>query len=438
MTTEIAIVLSILLVAIILFVTERIRVDVVALIVLVSLAITGLVTPLEALSGFSNLAVVTVWAVLILSAGLARTGVAGLIGRPVLRLAGNSEARLIALIMLLVGVLSGFMNDIGVAALMLPVVVDIARRTGRAPSRLLIPLAFAALLGGLNTLIGTPPNILISEALRQYGLEPFHMFDYTPTGIVVMLAGITFMVLIGRHLLPSRDIKDLPRDKQEKPGEFYSISERLFAIRIPDESILDGKTLIQSRLGAALGLNVIAILRPDQNVLAPEPSALLYAGDRLLVEGQPDRVFELHGPRLLDIEDDYLQVEQLLSEELDLVELKFTAQSSLPGKTLDEIKFRTRFGAVVLAIRRGTDVLRTNLEVHPIQEDDILLVQALRDRLAELEKEPDLVISHPEELEDYHLDERLALNLVRIAEIVETGHGGSKSRPSLQGGRSWG
>jgi di/tricarboxylate transporter len=198
--------------------------------------------------------------------------VAGLIGRPVLRLAGGSEARLIALIMLLVGVLSGFMNDIGVAALMLPVVVDIARRTARPPSRLLMPLAFASLLGGLNTVIGTPPNILVSEALRQYGLEPFHMFDYTPTGIVVMVAGIAFMVLVGRHLLPSRDIKDLPENDQEAPGEFFGLRERMFVIRLPEDSALGGKTLLQSRLGAALGLNVLAILRADENQLAPGPA----------------------------------------------------------------------------------------------------------------------------------------------------------------------
>jgi di/tricarboxylate transporter len=146
MTTDIAIVLAILVVAIVLFITERIRPDVVALLVLVSLALTGLVTPTEALSGFANLAVVTVWAVLILSGGLARTGVASGLGRQVLRFAGHSEARLIAVIMVTVGVLSGFMNDIGVAALMLPVVVDIAHRLGRPPSRLLMPLAFAALL----------------------------------------------------------------------------------------------------------------------------------------------------------------------------------------------------------------------------------------------------------------------------------------------------
>jgi di/tricarboxylate transporter len=324
MTPQIAIVLAILVAAMLIFVTERIRVDVVALMVLVSLALTGLVTPAEALSGFANLAVVTVWAVLILSAGLARTGVAGLIGRPLLRLAGRGEARLIALIMLVVGVLSGFMNDIGVAALMLPVVMDNARRTNHPPSRLLMPLAFAALLGGLNTLIGTPPNILVSEALRQNGLEPFHMFDYTPMGIVVMLAGIVFMVLVGRHLLPVHDIKDLPLDDQADPGEFFALHERLFVIRLPDDSALAGKSLAQSRLGAALGLNVLAILRTEQNRLAPKAGAILRPGDRLLVEGRPDRLAEMRAGCVLVIEDDHLAIEKLFSAELDLAELELS------------------------------------------------------------------------------------------------------------------
>jgi di/tricarboxylate transporter len=408
MTPEIALVLTILAAAIVMFVTERIRVDVVALMVLVSLALTGVVTPTEALSGFANLAVVTVWAVLILSAGLARTGVAGLIGRPLLRVAGGTEARLIALIMLLVGVLSGFMNDIGVAALMLPVVVDIARRTGRPPSRLLMPLAFAALLGGLTTLIGTPPNILVSEALRQYGLEPFHMFDYTPTGVVVMFAGIAFMVLVGRHLLPSRDIKDLPENYQAAPGEFFGLRERLFVVRLPHDSGLAGKTLAQSRLGAALGLNVLAILRTDQNRLAPDPAALLRPGDRLLVEGRPERLAEMRGRRVLVAEDDGLAVERLLSAELGLAELGLSAQSLLAGQTLEQIDFRRRFGAVVLAIRRGGGVVRTNLEKLPLQRDDVLLVQGPPDRLDELRLEADLDVTLPEGIETYHLEERLA------------------------------
>lgn len=407
MTTQIFIVLSILVLAIILFITEKIRVDIVALIVLVSLTLTGLITPSEALSGFSNPAVVTVWAILILSAALSRTGVASIIGRPVLRLAGRSEARLIAMIMLLVGVLSGFMNDIGVAALMLPVVVDIARRTNRPPSRLLMPLAFAALLGGLNTLIGTPPNILVSETLRQYGAEPFHMFDYTPTGVVVMLAGIGFMVFIGRHLLPSRDIKDLPESNHTTPSEFFGIPERLFVIRLPDDSVLDGKTLAQSRLGAALGLNVLAILGSDTNRLAPAPTTVLNRGDRLLVEGRLDRLNELRGGDIMILENEQLEIEELLSAEIGLVELSFSPQSSLPGQSLGQLDFRNRYGAVVLAIRRGGGVVRTNLENLTLLQEDILLVQGTQEQLDGFQTYSDFSISDPQDLKQYRLEERL-------------------------------
>ena len=262
MTSEIILVFAITGFAVLLFITEWIRVDVVALLVLVSLALTGLVTPTEAVSGFSNPAVITVWAVLILSAGLSRTGIASLVGHRVLRVAGNSEVRLLAIIMLTVAILSSFMNDIGVATLFLPVVIDIARRLKLPPSKFLMPLAFAALLGGLITLIGTPPNILISESLREAGLRPFQMFDYTPVGIVVMIAGVVFMLLIGRRLLPSRDIA-----RELTGGDYnqlFNLQERMATVVIPSNSALDGNTLSQSRLGSVLGLNVIAIIHEGQ------------------------------------------------------------------------------------------------------------------------------------------------------------------------------
>jgi di/tricarboxylate transporter len=407
MTSEIAIVLTILGVAIVLFVTERIRVDVVALMVLVALALTGLVTTGEALSGFANLAVITVWAVLILSAGLARTGVAGAMGRHVLHLAGESEVRLVVLIMLTVGVLSGFMNDIGVAALMLPVVVDIARRTGRPPSKLLMPLAFAALLGGLNTLIGTPPNILISEALRQYGLRPFGMFDYTPTGVVVMLTGVAFIALVGRRLLPARDIKAATRGDATAPAEFFGLHERLFVARLPPGSPLAGKSLIESRLGSALDLHVVGIVRRGQTKLAPAPETILQPNDRLLVATHPDRLAELRGQRQLLVDEEHLDLEHLTSTEIDLAEVTLSPHSALPGQTLQESDFRRRYGVIVLAIRRGGLVLRKNLETIPIQRADVLLVQGARRQIDQLQKDPDLLVSSPETLDRYRLDEML-------------------------------
>lgn len=405
MTFEIAIVFAITALAVLLFIIEWVRVDVVALMVLGSLALTGLVTPMEAISGFSNPAVVTVWAVLILSAALSRTGVAGLIGHRVLRLAGNSEGRLITIIMLTVASLSGFMNDIGVATLFLPVVLDTARRIKLPPSKLLIPLAFAALLGGLITLIGTPPNILISEALRQSGLVPFGMFDYTPVGIVVMLAGVLFMVLIGRHLLPNRDIAKEFSGKDYK--QLYDLGGRMGTVQLPHDSALAGKTLAQSRLGSALGLNVIAIIHNGQTNLAPGPDVILQPGDKLLVEGRLDQLADLHGRQHLTLEEEELTIEKLVSADIELVEIRLAANSTLIGQTLRQTDFRQRFGVIVLSIQRANIPRRTNLENFPLQPDDVFLVQGTKGNIDILREDSNLLVSKPQSAEIYNLEERL-------------------------------
>ena len=408
MTLEIIIVLTILSIAILLFITEWVRMDVVALLVLGSLAVAGLVTPAEALSGFSNPAVVTVWAVLILSGGLARTGVAGLIGRRLMRLAGDSEVRLLVIIMLTVGILSGFMNDIGVASLFLPVVIDIARRTKQPPSKLLMPLAFAALLGGLTTLIGTPPNILISAALKDAGLRPFQMFDYTPVGIIVLVAGTAFMALVGRRLLPSRDpAREFSSARAKDFKSLYELHDRMVMLNLPEGSILHGKTLAESRLGSVLGLNVVAIIRNGRTQLSPESAFALQSGDRLMVEGRLEQFTELHSKNHLVMEKEGFTVERLVSAEVELVEARLSPGSGLIGQTLRQIGFRHSYSVVVLAILREGVPYRTNLETIPLLGDDVLLVQGRRGQLDELRNDPDLTISTPASLADYRLEERL-------------------------------
>jgi di/tricarboxylate transporter len=415
MTQDIAIVFAITALAVLLFITERVRVDLVALLVLASLALTGILTPSEALSGFSNAAVVTVWAVLILSAGLARTGVAGSIGHRVLRLAGNNVVRLTLLIMLIVGALSGFMNSIGVASLFLPVVIDIARRTKIPPSKLLMPLAFAALMGGLTTLIGTPANILISGALLAANLEPFGMFDYTPVGLFVLVAGVIFMVLIGRRLLPNRDIgRETARGAQEDIKELYELQESLVMVYLPDDSKLAGKTLGSSKLGSILGLNVVAIIQNGQTQLAPAAETVLQPGDRLLVEGRLDQLTELHGRQHLVVEDEKIAIERLTSGEIELVEVELSPSSSLVNRTLRQIDFRQRYGAIVLAICRGDIVWRTHLERITLQAKDKLLLQGDSAQLSTIRQDKDLIASPPQPTHVYHLEENLMV--VRLPE----------------------
>ena len=408
MTLEISLVLSILAIAILLFVTEWVNMDVVALLVLGALTLVGLITPTQALSGFSNPAVITVWAILILSGALARTGLASLIGRRLMRLAGDSELRLMTIIMLTVGILSGFMNTIGVVSLFLPVVIDIARRKKQPPSRLLMPLAYAALLGGLNTLIGTPPNILISEALANAGLRPFRMFEFMPVGLSVLLAGTLYMVVIGRHLLPSRDPgREVSPQRITDIKTLYDLHERMVLLCLPTDSILNGKTLAESRLGSVLGLNVVAVIRDGRTQLSPEPDFTLQSSDRLLVEGQLEQFLELHDKNHLILEKEGFKVERLISSNVELAEARISSGSNLIGQTLRQMDFRQQYDVIVLAILRNDKPIRTNLETIPLQVNDVLLIQGRCKKLDTLKNDSDLSLSTPISLKKYKLEERL-------------------------------
>jgi len=424
MTPEIGMVLAILALAVILFVTERLSVDLVALLVLGSLALAGLVTPAEALSGFSSPAVVTVWAMFVISGALSRTGVANIVGHQVLRLAGTGEAQLIAVIMLTAAVLSAFMNNVGVVALLLPVVMDIARRIHVPPSKLLMPLAFGALLGGLTTMVATPPNILVSDVLRDYGLRPFGMFDFTPVGVTVMLVGVAFMALVGRHLLPARDIaREISAPDQTDLGKFFGLRERMFIVRLPINSVLAGKSLAESRLGSALGLNVIAIFRDGQTELSPDPGTLLRANDRLLVEGEHGQLAELRGRRHLLVADDRPAIEKLISDQVALGEVRLLSDSTFVGQTLRQLDFRQRFGVNVLAMLRDGVPRRTNVKGIRLQAGDTLLIHGRATQLEALRAVSDFegfrLVSDVQAAVTYRLQERLtALRIPQESMLV--------------------
>ncbi len=424
MTPDIAMVLFILAVSVVFLITEWIPMEVTALLVLGAVALTGLVNPVEALSGFSNPAVVTVWAVFILSGGLMRTGVANLIGHFVLRLAGKSETTMIVVIMTTAGVMSALMNNVAVAALMLPVVMDIARHTGSPPSRLLMPLAYGSLLGGLTTQIGTPPNILVSEALRDAELKSFSFFDFTPVGLVIMITGIAFMALVGRHLLPQRDVaKESSKGKEGDWKTQYDLQERLFHVRIPRKSILVNKTLVTSRMGSVLGWNVIGITRKDRTILAPGPADTLQVGDRLTVEGRIENLKELKSWRQLVIEEDEIDIEAPYTDDIKIGEVLLPVNSRFISKTLNSIGFRGRFGANVLAIRRNGTIKRTNLQDEMLEHGDKLLIAGHQDHLEEFKTlsgfDKFRYVPRSELTDVYHLHERLmVMRVLQESELI--------------------
>ncbi|MEN8242548.1 MAG: SLC13 family permease [Chloroflexota bacterium] len=408
MPTPIIITLIILGVAVVLFITEWLSADLVALLTLSALALSGLVTPEEALSGFSNPAVVTVWAVFILSAGLSRTGVAAWLGRQVLKLGGSSEPRLLLVIMLTAAFLSAIMNNIGVTAMMLPVVLDICRRLKLAPSRLLLPLAFSSLLGGMITLIGTPPNILASNILTDFGFSPLGMFDFSPLGIIFTLTGILFISTIGRLLLPRRDMAKEFQDHDQEMTEAFAIEERLFVISIPENSALDGCSLERSRLGAILGLNVIGINRNGHSDLAPTPRTILHSGDRLLVTGRVDKLKDWGKKPQFEIAARHISINQLTSDKVSLVEITIAEKSPLAGKNLEQVSFRQQYGGIVLAMLREGEPLRRRLETIPLRVGDKLLLQVTPEQVTKLRLSTELTLSQPTS-SAYHLDDMLLL-----------------------------
>ena len=249
MTFEIGFLFALLAAMVYLFLTEKLPVDLTAFLGLTILVFTGYLTPAEAFTGFSSPAVITMLAVFIVGAALLETGVADIIGGRIHAIVGSSETRLIVVLMVTCGVLSAFMNNIAATAVLMPAVATIARRAGLSPSRLFMPLAFGAILGGTTTLVGTPPNILAAQMLSERGLEPFTLFDFTPVGLMILALGVVFMLTVGRKLLPARDQQALAPVEARDLSQVYQLEERLFSIRLPDETPLDGMTLAQTRLG---------------------------------------------------------------------------------------------------------------------------------------------------------------------------------------------
>jgi di/tricarboxylate transporter len=432
MTLSMWMVFGVTLMAIVLFITEWIRFDIVGLMVLLSLALVGIITHDQALQGFSNPAVVTIASVLVLSGGLSRTGVANVVGRHVLVLAGKSQARLILLMMATAGLLSGIMNNIAVTALLLPVVIDIARKTGQAPSKLLIPLAFGSLLGGQMTLIGTAPNILIAGFVENSGLTPFQMFDFTPVGSVVLAGGILYMVLIGRRLLPSRESGVAAQGRSIDIHAVYDLQNTVITVTIPRRSPLAGLSLAESRLGVALGLNVLAIRRNGERQLAPTPGFILRGGDQLFMQGRIEPLESLQSWKPLLQPDQRLPMtDDLVSESVGLAEVSVVEGSSACGCTLSEIDLRTLFGVTVIAIARGEKLKRSRLQEIELEADDVLLVIGQVDRIQALAAEEDFAdygsLGSRDADSKYQLEERL-MNLIVPEESPLAGNTLKESR----------
>ncbi len=393
MTTEIGLVFIILIAVLVLFATERLPADIVALLVLVILVTVpvierrpdggfflagyGLLSIEQALAGFANPAVLTVVAMFILSHGLVRAGVAYRIANGLQRVGGRRTVWLTILIIIVVGLLSAVMNNVGAMAILLPAVLAIGAQSRIAPSRLLIPLAFGSMLGGNLTLIGTPPNLLVSQALADSGHAPLQVFDYLPTGLAVLGTGVLYFAVVGRWLLPDRRS---PVD----PSAAQGLRRYLAELNVPEDSAFNGQTLAESGISERYGLQVVRIHSGALVNRFPTRHDVLQVGDTVVVNGEQDDVLRLVQTGQLELLEMADSDDPLTSGEVSMLEAVVVPGASFLHQTVVQADFRTRFGVSVLGIWRRGYALHSRLTEVPLAQGDVLLLRGPPEQLAAL------------------------------------------------------
>lgn len=381
MTLPIAFVIALLVVAIALFATERISVDIITFILLIALVVGGVLAPAEAFAGFSNDIIIILGAIFVISGALQETGVLDLLGARILKLAGANPNRLLLLLTSSTAGVSAFMNNTTVTAMFLPPTIGVARRANLSPSRLLMPLAFASILGGTCTLIGTSTNVAVSGYIKKAGMPELGMFEITPIGLIIVVVGIAYLMLIGRHMLPEHKEASLTAN--------YAMREYVSEIIVLPNSPLIGQDSYDSDLNV-LEFQILKIIR-GATELAPAREVRLAEGDTLLVEGKADTLMKVKKIEGIEIASEFALGDlDLQTAQMRIAEVLLTPKSELHGRTLKEVNFRRDYGLTVLAIYRHGQSLREQVSDTVLRVGDLLLVQGEDTRIDALRSEPGL------------------------------------------------
>ena len=376
--SPIAITLILLLVAIVLFASEKLPVDVIGILLVMGLILTRVLTVNEAVAGFGNDIIITIGGLFILVGGLIKTGMVDMLGRRMHKMAGDSEFILTALIMLAAAIGASILKNTTTTAMFLPVVVGLAAKAKIPPSKLLMPLAFGAILGGSCTLIGTSTNLAVSGAIQRYGQAPFSMFELAPVGIITFSVGMIYMLLIGRRMLPSRG-------GEESFTEQYNIRDYISELIVLPDSPLVGKTLDEAGINTELQLTILGIVRDGERISAPGSSERIQRRDSLIVEGKVSDILRVKEAVGLEIKPDILLNDvDLESEDVELFELLVMRDSRLVGQSLKGLRFRQTYDLTVLAVNRHGETFVNKLSDVRFIFGDVLLVQGKRDGIEPL------------------------------------------------------
>ena len=397
--------LIILVVSAAFFVSGKFRSDIVALCALIALLVFQILTPEEALSGFSNQVVIMMIGLFVVGGAIFQTGLAKMISSRILKLAGKSELKLFLLVMLVTGGIGAFVSNTGTVALMLPIVVSLAHNAGMSPGRLLMPLAFASSMGGMMTLIGTPPNLVIQDTLTGAGYEPLSFFSFLPVGLVCLATGILVLLPLSRIFLSKKE----KRNERAGAGkslsqlvEEYSLSDNLFRLRAADGSSAVGDTVLELDLRRKYGINILEVRRGEtaqhrflktvtQKLASPD--TVVRAGDVLYVTGDVDvvsRFAEDYGMEMLDghtSEEASAGGGTLAFYDIGIAEIVLMPSSNMVNQTIKEAGFRDKFNVNVLGIRRKQEYILHELGDARMHSGDVLLVQGAWQDIARLSRE---------------------------------------------------
>jgi di/tricarboxylate transporter len=375
LTPDIIIVLAVLILAVVLFATERLPVDVVALIIMATLIVSGVLRPEQGVAGFSNPATVTVASMFILSAALFKSGAVSELGSRIATLFQYNFWLAIFITMVTVGVVSAFINNTPVVAIFIPLLAGAANKSGHSLSKMLIPLSFASMFGGVCTLIGTSTNILVSGIAAEQGLQPFAMFEMSKLGIIFFITGITYMLVVGIRLIPLREQSS---ELVQKFGMGDYLTEIILLGKAPSVDM----TIKDCPLTKSLDIDILEINRAGQRFFMPGPHMVLREGDILKVRCSLDKIKTLKEREGIALKTDLkFKDEDIESENSVLVEAVIAPNSEFEGRTVKQISFRQRYGATVLAIRHRGEIMREKVANTILRSGDSLLIEARKDRL---------------------------------------------------------
>ena len=385
--------------------------------------VLGLVTPEEGISGFGNSATITVMAMFILSGGIARTGAMQVMRDFMLKWGGKKPSQQIFLMGILLGPITAFINNTAVVAVFLPIVEEWCKKRGISASKLLIPLSYVTILGGMMTLLGTSTNILASGISKELGYRSFSLFEFTKVGIILFVIGIAYLAIFAPRLLPDRR-----QSNGEQLSVDYGIKDYVSEVVIKPRSSLVDQTLRSSEIQRKFDLDVLEIIRNDTHFPQPIADKKLEVGDILLVRGGRQDLLNIREERGIDILPDVEFGEDLLFEtevfaEEGVAEVLILSNSNLIGSTLKDLRFRQRYNATVLAIRRGQDLVRDRMGRVPLKFGDLLLVQAPKQSLLGLQTSRDLLVIEQRDVENLRQDKAKVSIAIALAVVFSSALG---------------